>query len=119
MNPNLVAIYPFRNFQSSGARELELECAHPLGARPTQTPGTSGGKRVGPGSVRLAVSATAMNRLLEIQQRLLEAAGACGNAEGSSEETFCFTKENGGGTVNPLDFLCHLSSLQSPRGSCG
>lgn len=81
-----------------------MECAHPLGARPTQTPGTSGGKRVGSGSIRLALSATAMNRLLEIKQRLLEAAGACGKAESSSEETFRLTKEDGGGAVNLLDF---------------
>jgi hypothetical protein len=54
-------------------------------------------------SVRLALSATAMNRLLEIKQRLLEAAGACGKAE-SSEETFRLTKEDGGGAVNPLIF---------------
>lgn len=79
---------------------VELECAHPLGACPTQTPGTSGGKRVGPGSVRLALSATATNRLLEIKPRLLEAAGARRKAESSSEETFRCTKENGGGTVS-------------------
>lgn len=58
-------------------------------------------------SVKLALSATAMNRLLEIKQRLLEAAGACGKAESPSEETFRLTKEDGGGAVNLLDFPCH------------
>lgn len=57
-------------------------------------------------SVGLALSVTAMKRLLEIKLRLLEAAGACGKAESSSEETFHLTKEHGGGAVNLLDFPC-------------
>lgn len=68
---------------------------------------------MGSGSVRLALSATAMTRLLEIKQRLLEAAGAGGKAESSSEETFRPTKEDGGGAVSLLDFPCHLKE------SCG
>lgn len=64
-----------------------------------------------------------MNGLPEIKQRLLEAAGACGKAKSSSEETFGFTKENGGGTGNRLDLPCRLSKvfshLEGPVGNLG
>lgn len=55
----------------------ELECAHPLEARPTQTPGTSGGKRVGPGSVRLVLSAAATSSYERIAGDQAKITGSC------------------------------------------